>query len=70
MNEVVEEEVVGGKVAYRINEFCAAFGVGKSLVFEEIAAGRLRTKKAGRRTLIPARDASAWLEALPEGRLP
>lgn len=55
------------KMAYTIAEFCEAFGVGKSLMFEEIAAGKLRTKKAGRRTLILAKDAIAWVEALPDG---
>jgi hypothetical protein len=67
MNEVVKE-VVGGKVAYTVAEFCMAYGVGKSLVFEEISAGKLHTKKAGRRTLILAKDAMAWVEALPERR--
>lgn len=67
MREVVNE-VNGGKAAYTVAEFCAAHGVGKSLVFEEIAAGKLRTKKAGRRTLIRVDDARAWLDALPEGR--
>jgi hypothetical protein len=67
MSEVANE-AVPGKVAYTVAEFCAAHGVGKSLVFEEIAAGRLRTKKAGRRTLILAKDAAAWVDALPEGR--
>jgi hypothetical protein len=67
MSEVTSEGV-GSKVAYTVAEFCAAHGVGKSLVFEEIAAGKLRTKKAGRRTLILAKDAAAWVDALPEGR--
>jgi len=55
------------KVAYTVAEFCAAHGVGKSLVYEEIAAGRLRAKKVGQRRLIPAQDAAAWLALLPSG---
>jgi excisionase family DNA binding protein len=55
------------KAAYRISEFCEAFGVGKTKVFDEIKDGRLKVRKAGRMTLIRAEDAKAWLDALPEG---
>jgi excisionase family DNA binding protein len=55
------------KPAYRIAEFCEAFGVGKTKVFDEIKEGRLKVRKAGRMTLIRAEDAKAWLDALPEG---
>jgi excisionase family DNA binding protein len=58
---------IPGKAAYRIDEFCRAFGVGRSKVFEEIKDGRLKIRKAGRMTLIRAEDAKAWLDALPEG---
>ena len=54
------------KPAYRIAEFCQAFGVGKTKVFDEIKEGRLKVRKAGRMTLIRAEDAKAWLDSLPE----
>lgn len=54
------------KIAYRIDEFCEAFGVGRTKVFDEIKDGRLKVRKAGRMTLIRAEDARAWLDALPE----
>jgi len=54
------------KIAYRIDEFCEAFGVGRTKVFDEIKDGRLKVRKAGRMTLIRADDARAWLDALPE----
>lgn len=50
--------------AYTIPDFCRAYGVGRSYTYEEIKAGRLRIVKAGRRTLIPAADARAWLATL------
>lgn len=40
-------------------------GVGRTLIFAEIRAGRLVAKKAGRRTLISVPALDAWIEALP-----
>ena len=43
-------------------EFCTQFGTGRSIVYEEIKAGRLRTFKVGGRTLIAGEDALARRE--------
>jgi hypothetical protein len=46
----------GGSVcrrAFSISEFCLRYGVGRTNAYQEIAAGRLRAVKAGRRTLYP-----------------
>ena len=51
--------------AYTIPDFCRSFGVSRSFAYREISAGRLKTRKAGRRTLILREDASAWLNSLP-----
>lgn len=60
-------EALEGRIAFTVNEFCKAFGVSRTLVYEEIKAGRVQSKKAGRRTLIPVQSALEWLEALPDG---
>ena len=52
------------KIAYSILEFCAACSLGRTFVYEEIKAGRLRAIKAGRRTLIDAAEARRWLSSL------
>jgi excisionase family DNA binding protein len=39
---------------FSIDEAAAALGLGRSLLYLEIAAGRLRTVKVGRRRLCPA----------------
>jgi hypothetical protein len=51
--------------SFSIEAFCAGYGVGRQLVYDEINAGRLVVKKAGRRTLIHRADAERWLERLP-----
>jgi excisionase family DNA binding protein len=54
------------RYAYSIPEVAKAVGVGRSYIYGEIKEGRLRVRKAGRRTLIYEEDLRAWLEALPE----
>jgi excisionase family DNA binding protein len=56
--------------AYRIDEFCAAHGIGASKFHEEVNAGRLRVVRIGRRVLVTADDADAWLAALPNAWTP
>jgi len=61
------------KIAYSIPEFCAACSVGRTFVYQEIAAGRLSARKAGRRTVIEAAEARRWLSSLqriPPSRTP
>jgi hypothetical protein len=53
------------KLAYTIPELVSDSGVGRSKIYEEIAAGRLKVKKLGKRTLVLHGDAIAWLASLP-----
>jgi excisionase family DNA binding protein len=53
------------RTAYRIFEICRRNGIGRSKVYEEIAAGRLKAKKNGKLTLITAKAEAEWLEAMP-----
>jgi excisionase family DNA binding protein len=52
-------------LGFSITEACKVSGVGRTTIYEEIKAGRLRAVKRGRRTLILAHDLKHWLEALP-----
>jgi excisionase family DNA binding protein len=54
--------------AFSISEFCRQYGIGRTNAYQEIAAGRLRAVKVGRRTLITQEAAEAWLTSLPELR--
>lgn len=51
------------KLAYTIPEFCVATGIGRTSIYEEIAAGRLRAIKAAGRRLILHQDGEEWLRS-------
>ena len=53
--------------AFSIPEFCVAHAVGRTTVYQQIAAGALKPRKIGRRTIITAEEARRWLDSLPEG---
>jgi excisionase family DNA binding protein len=53
------------RLAYSIAEAAEITGVGRSFIYEEIKAGRLVVKKAGRRSLVFDADLKAWLASLP-----
>lgn len=42
------------KLAYSIKEACAASSLGRTTIYDHIAAGRLRVTRIGGRTIIPA----------------
>ena len=60
------ESAAPSRRAFPIREFCFRYGIGRTHAYQEIAAGRLRAVKVGRRTLIAHDAAEAWLAALPE----
>jgi excisionase family DNA binding protein len=53
------------KLALSIAELVEVSGLGRSFIYEEIKAGHLVARKAGRRTLILHEDAESWLTSLP-----
>ncbi len=42
------------KLAFSIKEACAASSLGRTTIYNHIAAGRLRAVRIGGRTIIPA----------------
>ena len=62
----VAEPALFSPRAFSIPEFCRRYGIGRTNAYQEIAAGRLRAVKVGRRTLIAHDAAELWLAALPE----
>jgi excisionase family DNA binding protein len=51
--------------AMSIRAFGRNYGIGRTKIYEEINARRLRALKVGKRTLISADAAEDWLNALP-----
>lgn len=52
------------RLSYSIDEVAAMTGLSPRFVRTEVWAGRLRSIKAGRRVLIPARAIEEYLDAL------
>jgi hypothetical protein len=50
---------------YRVEDFCAAFGVSERTAWRLIGQGDVEALKAGTRTLITAESADAWRERCP-----
>lgn len=55
------------RLAYGINQACETSGLGRSFLYEEIRAGKLKTFKVGTRTLIASDDLQAWLSSYQKG---
>lgn len=54
------------QTAYSPQEFAEEFGISRATVYNELAAGRLKSKKRGRSTLIYHDHGVEWFEALPD----
>jgi excisionase family DNA binding protein len=50
-------------LAYGIDDFCTAIGIGRSTVYALIRKGELASVKRGKRRLITAEEALRWLSA-------
>lgn len=50
------------KQAYRVKEFCQAYGIGKNTFYLEKKAGRIKTFSVGRRVLVSKKSAEEWLK--------
>jgi excisionase family DNA binding protein len=51
--------------ALSIDHAARAAGVSRRTLYRELASGRLKAVKLGRRTLIPSDSFAAWLAGLP-----
>lgn len=57
-----EPQVQAAPLLYSINGACSALGgMGRTWLYEQIKAGRVRTVKLGARTMIPAAEIEALI---------
>lgn len=48
-----------------VADFCDRYSIGKTSLYREVNAGRLKLRKFGTATRIARVDAEAWANALP-----
>ena len=66
INQRIEPATVASRTAaMSIPAFCDAYGIGRTLAYREVRAGRLRIRKVGRRSIVMVADAEEWASALP-----
>lgn len=51
--------------AMSVAEFCRSYCIGRTKLYAEVKAGRLRLRKLGSKTIIARSDAEEWLNSLP-----
>lgn len=49
-----------------VADFCARYSIGRTSLYREVNAGRLKLRKFGSATRIARADAEAWAANLPE----
>lgn len=52
--------------AYTIDQVAETVNLGKTTIYAEIKAGRLKVRKCNTRTLVLHADLQAWLDSLPQ----
>ncbi|MBG6101165.1 excisionase family DNA binding protein [Micromonospora vinacea] len=53
-----------GKALYRITEAMRLLSLSRTVIYEQIRAGRLRTVRQGRSRLVPAAAITAYVDLL------
>ncbi len=48
------------RVNWRVDDFCRAHGIGRTLFYDEVKRGEIKLIKVGKRTLVPDSEAKAW----------
>lgn len=48
-----------------VADFCARYSIGRTSLYREVNAGRLKLRKFGTATRIARKDAERWAENLP-----
>ncbi len=52
------------KAALSVNEFCATCSIGRTSFYELVKQRRIKVRKLGSRTIVPASEVSSFLDGL------
>jgi len=61
MKKRASQSHTANRAAWSIEEFAARYGISRSRVYQEIAAGRLKTSKIGARRVVTAAQEANYL---------
>lgn len=61
--EIIDKHLGG---AFTVKQFCDWASIGRSTFYKEVQNGRIKLRKIGRKSVVTAADAEAWLNRLPE----
>ncbi len=50
------------RVNWRVDDFCRAHGIGRTLFYDEVKRGEIKLIKIGKRSLVADGEAKAWME--------
>jgi excisionase family DNA binding protein len=59
-----KQEYSANKRAFKVDEFCHMYGLGRTKAYDEMKEGRLKSVTIGARRLIKFDDAESWLASL------
>lgn len=63
MNSKLDKQAIAFRQASSVDEFCAAWGIGRTLFYALVKAGKIRVIHLGRRTLVPSSQSEEWQRA-------
>lgn len=68
---MTNQDEIAERLADSVSDAARRMGVSRATAYNQIKAGLLTAKKAGRRTLIERSEQARWLQALPtKSRVP
>ena len=55
------KSIIKQRVNWRVNDFCQAHGIGRTLFYDEVKRGEIKLIKIGKRTLVSDIEARDWM---------
>ena len=59
-NYTISQISAPDRVNWRVDDFCASHGIGRTYFYGEVKRGQIKTFKVGKRTLVSNIEAKSW----------